>query len=65
MNKTEALKLLREFGRASIRTFEVVNGISGGKVEVAIAAENRCARKLLKHLGVTEEITDQDILESL
>ncbi len=65
MTKTEALKLLREFARASVKTFEVVNGIAGGKVQNAITKENLCARRLLKSMGISEEVTDQEITDSL
>ena len=64
MTKTEALKLIADYGRAVSRTCHVYARRSRGNPDKAVADENKHIRKLLKALGVTEEITEEEINNS-
>jgi hypothetical protein len=57
VTKTEALKLIADYGRAVSQTCFAKHG----RQELSIKRENKLVRQLLKALGVTEEITDEEI----
>lgn len=61
MNKEEALKLIADYGRAVSKTCLAMNGRSLRNPFKVMKDENKHVRKLLKALGITEEITDEEI----
>ena len=61
MNKEQALKLIADYGRAASRTCLAMNGRSLRNPREALKDETKHFRKLVKALGITEEITDKEI----
>ncbi len=61
MNKPEALKLIADYGRAVCQTAWATNGPKALK---AFKNENKHVRKLLKAIGITEKVTDEEISNS-
>ncbi len=62
MNKTEALKLVGELAKRSVRSYQAVNGHIRDKHYAE--KEDKAARAILAHL-TTDEIGDGELNEAL
>ena len=61
MDKAKALELIGAVAKASVRSYQVHNADRRGSTTIAIANETKAVRALLKALGVTDSVSDQEI----
>jgi hypothetical protein len=61
MNKAEALKLIADYGRAVSISCHIANHPTRLNLDKARKNEVKYFRKILKAIGIIEEVTEQEI----